>query len=332
MTAPRDPAHPFASTGSDEGASEGPVGYVVLVDEQERIHFVDWTVPTADPSARAAGSTGQAQATGSGAAILLIHGLAQTAHVWAPVARRLRLHRSVVAMDLRGHGLSDAPTTGYDLGTLATDAVAVAEGSGALDVPGARVVVAGHGFGAIVAAAAALVLGDRCAGLVLVDGGWEDLDAATGLSVDEFLRALEEPPEVLESLAAYLADRAAFDPSTWDADQEAAARAAVIELPAGRVVSATRPHALEACVRSMFDYRPIVMLSGVAALGTPIHVLAAAEDEAGGRLRALDRVDEALAALGRPLSSCHRFPSDGHNLMRYRPADVTQAILEVRRG
>ena len=68
-------------------------------------------------------------------------------------------------------------------------------------------------------------LGERCAGLVLVDGGWESLEAASGMDVDEFLRGLDEPPEVMRSMAAFLADRAAFDPATWDADQERAARA-----------------------------------------------------------------------------------------------------------
>ena len=57
-------------------------------------------------------------------------------------------------------------------------------------------------------------------------------------------------------MAAYLADRRGLDPATWDADQEAAARAAVVETPAGRLVSATRPHALVACVGAMFEYRP----------------------------------------------------------------------------
>ena len=65
-------------------------------------------------------------------------------------------------MDLRGHGLSDAPTDdgAYDLDVLADDVVAVAEGSGLLDGRRCRVVLAGHGFGAIVAAWAAA---DRCA-------------------------------------------------------------------------------------------------------------------------------------------------------------------------
>ena len=106
--------------------------------------------------------------------------------------------------------------------------------------------LAGHGFGAIVAASAAVELGDRCAGLVLVDGGWESLEASTGVDVDEFLRGIDEPPEVMRSLSAYLRDRSRFDPATWDADQERAARATVVETHAGRVVPATRPHALEA--------------------------------------------------------------------------------------
>ena len=145
-------------------------------------------------------------------------------------------------------------------------------------------VLVGHGFGAIVAAWAAEALGPRCAGLVLVDGGWEDLEQATGMDADEFLRGLDEPPEVMRSLDAFLADRAAFDPATWDADQERAARATVVETHAGKVVPATRPHALEACVRTMFEYDPERTL---AAIEAPIVAVLAADDETGSRARAL---------------------------------------------
>ena len=225
-----------------------PEGFVVVVEPGDRIHFLDWGGPRGD-----------------GPASLLIHGLSNTAWSWAPVARRLRAVRHVVAMDLRGHGLSDAPTDGYDPDTMAEDVIAVAEGSGLLEADDDRVVLAGHGFGAIVAAWAAVALGERCAGLVLVDGGWEVLEDATGIDVDEFLRGLDEPPEVMRSMAAFLADRAAFDPATWDADQERAARASVVETHAGKVVPATRPHAVEASVRAMFRYDPLATLASVEA-------------------------------------------------------------------
>src|SRR3954454_4565607 len=180
-----------------------PPGFVVVVEPGDRIHFQEW------------GGDGTP-------GVLLVHGLGATSWVWAPVARRLIAVRRTVAMDLRGHGLSDAPTESgaYDLETLGGDAVAVAEGSGLLDDPADRVVVAGHGFGAIVAAVAAARLGARCMRLVLVDGGLDDLAISTGLDIEEFLRGLDEPPAVMASMAAWLADRRGFDPATWDTDQE----------------------------------------------------------------------------------------------------------------
>src|SRR2546422_5195658 len=145
-----------------------PEGFVVVMDDQERLHFLDWGGPAEH-------------------AVLLIHGLSQTGWIWTPVARRLRPRCHVVAMDLRGHGLSDAPTWGYEPEQLAEDAVAVADGAGQL--PG--VVVVGHGFGAMVAAWTAARLGDRCRGLVLVDGGWEDVRASSGRQPDEWVRTME---------------------------------------------------------------------------------------------------------------------------------------------
>jgi pimeloyl-ACP methyl ester carboxylesterase len=274
------------------GAADEPAGYVVLVPPGDRIHFLDW---------------GGDAAPG----VVLIHGLAGNAWAWAGVARRLRSARRTVAMDLRGHGLSDAPTAAgaYDLSNLASDVVAVGEGSGALSDGSEALILAGIGFGAIAAAAAAAELGDRCGRLVLVDGGLDHLPSSTGMDVDEFLRGLDEPPEVMRSMGAFLADRCAWDPATWDADEERAARASVVETPAGRVVGATRPHALEACVRAMFAYEPELVLSRVRA---PIVAVRRAQEERPP----MDRLDLTIVEVSAP----------GHNLLRYRPAEVTAAI------
>jgi pimeloyl-ACP methyl ester carboxylesterase len=299
---------PLGSVPAADPAAE-PDGFVVLADDGTRVHFLDWGGP-------------------EGAGAVLVHGLSQTAWLWTPVARRLRGAARTVAMDLRGHGLSDAPTdepdTDYDLPVLAGDVVAVAQGSGLLAGSEDEIVLAGHGFGAIVAAAAAAALGPRCAGLVLVDGGWEDAEWASGVDVDEFLRGLDEPPEVLASMRAFLADRKAFDPATWDEDQEHAARMTVVETHAGRVVPATRPHALEASVRSMFAYDPLAVVPGVEA---PVCALLASDDEIGSRAAALARVSAAREQAGRSPISVTRFAGAGHNLMRYRPVDVAAAIL-----
>ena len=300
-----------------------PDGYIVAADDGTRLHFLDWGAVEGSPPA----APGRAHAAPG---VLLLHGLAQTAWIWTPVARRVRARTHVVMPDLRGHGLSDSPTAGYDRATLVADARAVAEGSGLLAYPGAtgpdRLVVAGHGFGGAIAAWLAVDLGPRCAGLVLVDGGWEDLASTSGRSPEEWLHEIEEPPETLRSMEAFLADRAGFDPPTWDADQERAARATVVEAPAGRVVSVVRPHALAASVEALFAYDPLAVLPEVVA---PVFALVAMDDEAGGRRRALERAAAAVVAVGRGPIHVADLPADGHNLMRYRPILVTATIATI---
>jgi pimeloyl-ACP methyl ester carboxylesterase len=174
-------------------------------------------------------------------------------------------------------------------------------------------------------AAAAVILGERCAGLVLVDGGWERMEATTAVGVEEFLRSFGEPPEVMRSLDAWLADRRGFDPSTWDADQERAAREAVVETAAGHVVRAVRPHVVTAVVRTMFAIDPAEALARIAA---PVTALVALESgDHAARLAELRRAGESRVAAGLPPIRVAGFPAAAHNLMRYRPAEVCSAIL-----
>ena len=217
--------------------------------------------------------------------------------------------------------------------TLADDVVAVAEGSGLLEAAAGRaarrVVLVGHGFGGMVAAWAAAELGDRCAGLVLVDGGWQDVALETGTTPAEFLRDLAEPPEVLSSIDAYLDDRRSWDVASWDADEERAARATVVEVPAGHVVPAIRPHALERSVEAIFEYRPLETL---ASLDMPIVALVAVDDEDRAKEAALAELDSARRSAGLAAVDVARFPDSGHNLPRYRPAALAGAILRLTGG
>ena len=303
-------------------ATAEAAGFVVAADDGTRIHFLDWDAGSGATPERSSGAPG----------VLLLPGLASTASSWAAVARRLAGSARVVAMDLRGHGLSDSPTEGYQSDVLAGDALAVADGAGLLPLAGAPAggppVIAGIGYGAIVAAWAARALGERCAGLVLVDGGWEDLAATTDATPEEWLASIEEPPEVLASMEAWLADRAAFDPASWDADQERAARAQVVETAAGRVKLAVHPHALAGSVRAMWAYDPTAVLSAVEA---PIVALAARDDD-GSRAGMLADVARARREAGRSPIHVASFPSRGHNLARHEPAAVAAAVLAVATG
>ncbi len=271
-----------------------------------RVHFLDWGGPDDGPG------------------VLLVPGLLSPAWSWAPVARRLARARRTCVMDLRGHGLSDAPPDGYDLATLAEDAALVAEASGVAGASG-RVVLAGHGFGACVAAAAAAAMGERCAGLVLVDGGIERLAETADLDADELLRSLDEPPAVLRSMDAWLADRRGFDEASWDADQERAARDAVVATAAGHLVRAVRPFAVAALASTVLAYDPADVLSRVSA--PVVALVAMAAGDPAPRLAELRRAGAARVAAGLEPIGVIGLPYAAHNLPRYRPAEVTAAIL-----
>ena len=292
-----------------------PDSLVVTTDTGDRIHYLEWGGPA-----------------GALPPVLLIHGLGATAWSWTPVARRLRQTTRVLAMDLRGHGLSDSPRTGYDLESLAFDALTVLAANGfGVEVDGPAAVVAGLGLGAMVGAAMGFIQPDSIAGIALVDAGWEDVGEATGMTAADFERSATDPPEVMASMEAYLADRREFDPSTWDADQELAARAAVDEKHAGHVGPATRPHAMRGSIAAMFDYRPIETLAG---LTMPIQIAVAesgaADDEsARERTIALEDVVRARAAKGLSAPDIRHYPGAGHNLMRYRAPELSAALTEL---
>jgi pimeloyl-ACP methyl ester carboxylesterase len=290
-----------------------PDSMIVQVTDGPRIHYLDWAGPLP--------------------AIALLHGIGQTAWSWVPVARRLVGNARILGIDLRGHGLSEAPRTGYDLVSLAWDALTVlaATGSGH-DVDGPPVVVAGHGFGAMVAATMARLQPESVAGVALVDGGWEEVAEATRQSPSEFLATATDPPEVLASMETFLTDRRDFDPASWDADQERAARAQVDRKYAGHVALVARPFALRGSVDAMFRYQPLDVLPAVSC---PLLVLvaesgAADDEQIRERRLALAEVlrerNEARAAASRVV----RYQGAGHNLMRYRPAELTAELLALQ--
>src|SRR3982751_6769001 len=62
---------------------------------------------------------------GTGPAVLLVHGFADTGDMWAPIAARLAKDHTVIVPDLRGMGLSDHAETGYTKVNQARDLAGV---------------------------------------------------------------------------------------------------------------------------------------------------------------------------------------------------------------
>lgn len=134
--------------------------------------------------------------------LVLLHGGAQNAHTWDTVA--LALDRPLVAVDLPGHGHSDAPaTTALDPGRNAAD---VATAVRAL-APAARAVV-GMSLGGMTALALAAAAPDLVRSLVLVDVT-PGVDHGKAASITAFVNG----PESFDSFDDLLARTIAFNPT-----------------------------------------------------------------------------------------------------------------------
>ncbi len=103
---------------------------------------------------------------GSGPALLLIHGIGDSADSWLPIMRELARSHTVIAPDLLGHGRSDKPRADYSIAAYANgmrDLLAV------LNIE--RATVIGHSLGGGVAMQFAYQFPDKCERLVLVGSG-----------------------------------------------------------------------------------------------------------------------------------------------------------------
>jgi len=111
---------------------------------------------------------------GKGELVLLLHGYAQTSHMWRPLIPLLARTHRIVAPDLRGFGASSKPEQGYDKKTMAEDVHALAVSLGHR-----RARVVGHDIGLMVAYAYAAQHPAEVERIVLMDaflpgvGDWE---------------------------------------------------------------------------------------------------------------------------------------------------------------
>jgi pimeloyl-ACP methyl ester carboxylesterase len=119
-------------------------------------------------------------------ALLLVHGLASNARTWDLLAPLLVPNFRLIAIEARGHGVSAKPDDGYDLPTIAGD---LARAIAALGW--SRPLVVGHSWGAHVALQLPADYPYLPAGIVLLDGGTNEL--ASVMPLEETLERLAPP-------------------------------------------------------------------------------------------------------------------------------------------
>ncbi len=113
---------------------------------------------------------------GKGSAVVLLHGYAQTSHMWRPIMGQLAKKHMVIVPDLRGAGGSEKPATGYDKKNMAQDIHALVKSLGQ-----DHAAVVGHDIGLMVAYAYAAQYPQETDKVILMDaflpgiGNWKDV-------------------------------------------------------------------------------------------------------------------------------------------------------------
>ena len=83
---------------------------------------------------------------GKGDPVVLLHGFAQTSHMWRPLIAKLSARHTVIAPDLRGFGQSSTPEGGYTKKAMAQDIHAMVK-----SLKYDRIRLVGHDIGLMVA-------------------------------------------------------------------------------------------------------------------------------------------------------------------------------------
>lgn len=131
-----------------------------------------------------------------GPPLLLLHAMTQAWDAWLPVIPALATCFSIVAADLRGHGQSDHPATGYHLADYAADVVALTDSLG-----WRRPAVIGHSLGGSVARVAEARHPGWARRIVIEDTPprLDRADTRVTLLAKGYLKMLAMPPSEVEA-------------------------------------------------------------------------------------------------------------------------------------
>lgn len=248
--------------------------------------------------------------------ILALHGLASNSRWWDLVSERLSPGLRVVAPDLRGHGLSDKPESGYSLADVVADLRGLCDAAG-LD----RVIVAGHSWGASVALWFAATLPERAAGCVCIDGGAGSLrdHLPTWAEAEERLH----PPDLSGLTEATVREWAANGPLAEGGGPEAAGEILLGNFEPGEG-GTVRPrlrldHHME-IVRGLYELDSYDLLTRVRC---PVLLIPARGGPwpAEMKARAVQRAQDVLGTRVRAT-----WVDGGHDLPVQRPDEVADAI------
>ena len=251
---------------------------------------------------------------------VLVHGLASNARLWDGVAELLHAAgHTVVVIDQRGHGLSDAPDAGYDLDTAVADLLSLIP-TLELDRP----VLAGQSWGGNVVLELGWRQPDAVRGIACVDGGVIELSQAFP-SWEDCLAALT-PPALDHLTLAELETRIRKGVPHFSDRAVAAYLACFSTRPDGTIQARLTRNRHLSILRSLWEHRPSTRW---ASLKTPTLLLLADSGDESRTSRKRSAEAAALAAGGAVRSVW--FSPGHHDLHLESPERVAGLLMQSLR-
>jgi pimeloyl-ACP methyl ester carboxylesterase len=247
--------------------------------------------------------------------VLLVHGLASNAQLWDGVRTELAAsgHR-VAAVDVRGHGRSDKPDTGYDVATVAEDLRLLIEALGL-----SRPLVAGQSWGANLAVELAWAHPEAVSAIACVDGG--TITLADRFSDFEACWAVLAPPVTEGTPLTAIAGFLRGTHPDWSDESIAGALACFEVRQDGTVAPWLTRDRHRLVLEGLWGHRPATRFPEITA---PVLLIPAGPPDRAARAAKVEAIGEAVELL--PSASVHWMEGADHDVHAQHPAEVAEVL------
>ena len=258
---------------------------------------------------------------GEGRHFLLVHGLSSNARTWDGVAARLagQGHR-VVAVDQRGHGLSDKPDDGYSFDEVTADLRELIAG-----MKLHRPVVAGQSWGGNVVLDLAARFPGLTSGVVLVDGGFIELSSRPGATWETISVELR-PPDLDGMPRQQFEERVRSRHAFMTPDRVEAVMGNFEVVADGTIRRRLAIPNHMKILRATWDHRPSKLFASVRE---PVLITAPVEADPERAKRRAEAVERARAGIAR--ARVRWFEDSVHDVHIQRPDELSDEILRAVR-
>jgi pimeloyl-ACP methyl ester carboxylesterase len=258
---------------------------------------------------------------GKGKTLLCIHGLTANCRCWDGIAEAIAPRHRILALDLRGRGFSDKPSSGYCIDHHCRDLVCLMD-----DLGLEKVVAVGHSLGAAIALALAAKHPARVDRMVLVDGGGKLSKEQMGKVFAGIKPSLDRLGRVFPSFDAYtkLLQKAPFL-QPWSPLLETYFRYEVQEVDGG-IRSRVRPEHIEEEIANLKD---VDVARFYPETTCPVLILRATEGMLGEDDILLPEAAVQRMIRKMPDAHCVEVPGTNHYSILFQPQEARDgAVLD----